>query len=340
MGAAGRRSSTLARVGAAEDLPRALADAGGVAAPGSAGVRLRRLLLAELERGAWELRRTRSGYRGAVAVGLAASHGRLRAVLPVSAGLRADPEAVGERGWLLVAGAVGALVEAAGLGPPARPSRSGAATSPPLELWAGGLAGWLVLEMPGGDAELAALCFDDQVADVDRLRARAHALPAHAVVLDHAARPPIGAGHPLRAAELVARLGGRPAAPGAEDALEEAIVALTVDADGGEGRSGPGRPHRDPRPDRRAARRIVQRLSGMGKWGGYHTEFRHLARGFPPSEVALALAVGERLLDAGLLVEKTSVGQRHVFLNPRRAADVYALIDEGRVPAGLVLPRG
>jgi hypothetical protein len=34
----------------------------------------------------------------------------------------------------------------------------------------------------------------------------------------------------------------------------------------------------------------------------------------------LAEAVGEALLDDGLLQSKPSVGQRHVFLNPRRAA--------------------
>jgi hypothetical protein len=47
--------------------------------------------------------------------------------------------------------------------------------------------------------------------------------------------------------------------------------------------------------------------------------------------------VGEALLDSGLLLEKPSVGQRHVFLNPRRAKDIHALIDDGRVPPGLTL---
>src|SRR6185312_790858 len=80
-------------------------------------------------------------------------------------------------------------------------------------------------------------------------------------------------------------------------------------------------PHVVPDPARRVARRILQRLNGMGKWGGYHTEFAHLARGFAGNDRKLAEAVGEALLEAGLLAEKPSVGQRHVFLNPRRAAD-------------------
>jgi len=76
----------------------------------------------------------------------------------------------------------------------------------------------------------------------------------------------------------------------------------------------------------------------MGKWGGYHTEFVHLARGFAGNERKLAEAVGEALLEAGLLQEKPSVGQRHVFLNSRRAADVHALIERGVEPPGLRLP--
>ena len=68
----------------------------------------------------------------------------------------------------------------------------------------------------------------------------------------------------------------------------------------------------------------------MGKWGGYHTEFAHLARGFAGNDRALAEAVGEALLAAGLLAEKPSVGQRHVFLNPRRAGDIHALIETRR----------
>ena len=140
-------------------------------------------------------------------------------------------------------------------------------------------------------------------------------------------REPIGAGHPLRIAEAVARLGGRPVAR-ATSSYEEAVLALLAPA---------GAHHRAPRgsgPGPRVARRILQRLDGMGKWGGYHTEFAHLPRGFAGNERALAQEVGEALLDAGLLAEKPSVGQRHVFLNPRRAADIRALIETGRRPTG------
>ena len=86
------------------------------------------------------------------------------------------------------------------------------------------------------------------------------------------------------------------------------------------------------------ARRILQRLDGMGKWGGYHTAFDHLARGFAGHERALAYEVGEALLAAGLLEQKPSVGQRHVYLSPKRSGDIRRLIDDGELPPGLRLP--
>jgi hypothetical protein len=86
-------------------------------------------------------------------------------------------------------------------------------------------------------------------------------------------------------------------------------------------------------------RRILQRLDGMGKWGGYHTDFCTSARGFAGNDRALAERVGEALIDAGLLLEKPSVGQRHVFLNPRRAGEIRRLLEEGEVPATLKLPK-
>ena len=59
------------------------------------------------------------------------------------------------------------------------------------------------------------------------------------------------------------------------------------------------RPHEEADPSLRVARRMLQRLMGMGKWGGYHTEIAHLARGFAGHDRALALAIGERLVNAG-----------------------------------------
>ena len=60
--------------------------------------------------------------------------------------------------------------------------------------------------------------------------------------------------------------------------------------------------------------------------------------GEPTEALLLAEEVGEALIASELLREKQSVGQRHVFLNPRRAADVHALIERGVEPPGLRLP--
>ncbi|MBW3652686.1 MAG: hypothetical protein KY433_03655 [Actinobacteria bacterium] len=304
----------------------ALADAGGTAAPRERSAQLRNLLREELRRSVRELALPRSGREQPVTVAFAAAGDALVALVPVMVALRADPAAAPERGFLVTAAAIGALVESTGLG---APSSAG-----DLRLEAGTLEGHLALRLPAAaepeDAELAAVAFDEHAAGIARLRSRALALPAHAVADAGDWRQPIA--QPLRSAEVVARLGGRPA-DGESVAEREDVVLALIGADGGT-----ARPHDDPQPARRIARRILQRLNGMGKWGGYHTDFRHLSRGFAGNERALADEVGEALLAAGLLAEKPSVGQRHVFLNSRRAADIHRLIESGELPKDLRLP--
>jgi hypothetical protein len=293
-------------------LARGVAEAGGAGAPAAATAHLRTLLDAALEEGARELEKPRSGYGSPVHVAFASGRGRLRAVTPLHAALRADPQAASERGWLLAAATVATLVD---LG-----TRAEAA------LQAGDRDGRLLLAVPGDtiDEELVRLAFEERAGRIDRLRAVAVAVP-DAVLGDADLREPVGGGHPLRVAERVARLGGDPTDPASLEEHEEAVLATA-------------RPHEDPDPARRVARRILQRLDGMGKWGGYHTDFAHLARGFAGNDRALAQRVGEALLEAGLLAEKPSVGQRHVFLNPRRAADIRRLIDTGETPPGFTPP--
>jgi hypothetical protein len=311
------------------DLAAELIAAGGASAPAAATARLRDVLLAALRHGAAELDKPRSGYTAPVEVAFAASGEAVLAATPAPATLRADPDAASERAWLLVAAVIAALVD---LAEPGTPTASG-----DLVLRAGDLGGFLLLALPGRVAppdleELALLAFDDHAGTLDRLRARAAAAPAR-LLEGPGLRAPIGAHHPLRVAEAVARLSGRPEDPRSVEEHEDAVLAL-LDADGARS----VRPHEDPDPARRVARRILQRLDGMGKWGGYHTDFTHLARGFAGNDRALAQDVGEALLEAGLLAEKPSVGQRHVFLNPRRAAEIRRLIDDGAVPAGMRLP--
>ncbi len=86
----------------------------------------------------------------------------------------------------------------------------------------------------------------------------------------------------------------------------------------------------DPCPRRRHARRVLRRLLHKRKVGAqYHTEFDHLARGAPQEDRADALHIGEELIRAGLLGEKPSVGQRHVYLRREALPAIHALIDRG-----------
>jgi hypothetical protein len=324
------------------ELERALADAGGADAPREWAARLRELLRTELERGASEMGEARSGRERPVVLAVAAMGGpeasesaggphaprsgahAVVAALPLPPELRADAGAVAERGAKLAAAAAECLVDAAEPGPP----RSG----DDLVLRLGACDGFLALSYPAADPRLAAEyareALDEAVASIDRLRAEVHLLPGHAMAVDDL-RPPIGATHPLRVAEAVTRLGASPLDEDAVERLEPDLLPLLEPA----GRA--TRAHDDPDPRRRAMRRILQRLDGMGKWGGYHTAFDHLARGFAGNDRALAFEVGEELLSAGLLSEKPSVGQRHVSLNPRRAGEIREVIEEGALPPGL-----
>ncbi len=309
-----------------------IAEAGGVRAPRERAAQLRAALLDGCEAGAHELAQSRSGYPPGdpVPVAIAADERRLLAVLPVEPALRADPDAVVERAWILTAAVVGTVVDGA--------EAMAAAAAEDLALEVGSWEGWLALAFPfdRGDpldhVEYAVELFPYQLEHVDRLRAAAYGFPAEVLADVEDLRPPIGELHPLRIAEAVARFGGHPADAASVRSHDEDVIAVqdpTRDL---------ARPHDDADRGRRVARRILQRLMGMGKWGGYHTEISHLARGFAGHDRALALAIGERLLDAGLLLEKPSVGQRHVFLNPRRAADIHALVERGETPPGLELP--
>lgn len=110
----------------------------------------------------------------------------------------------------------------------------------------------------------------------------------------------------------------------------------------------------DPLPGRRQARRLLRRLFGMKKIGPvHHTAFDHLYRGVPADDRHEALDVGEALVRAGLLGEKPSVGQRHVYLRREALPRIHALMERGETddpelarslgvtdpPVGLTEPR-
>jgi hypothetical protein len=338
---------------------------GGVAdpaAPASAS-QLVLLLRRELSRALGQVPGSRAGYDRPVVLTVGALPGHLAAFVPVDARFRTDATALDgqPRGLLLAASALEALVIATGHGPAA-----------PNALVAsyGAFEDALVVALPwprslapdASDAELAALQWGDRLGGTDRLRVVAAPLPgavsaqlAGGLELDTS----IGQHHPLDALEVLIRagvepvtavavveggggeLGGSPSRP--DPKALAALDALVVAALGP--RSAANRPHEDADPARRIARRMLQMLRGKRKWSGgtgagYHTEITHLTRGFDRRERELAGAIVAALLEAGLLVEKLSVGQRHISLFSRRAADIDALIDDGVVPPDLQLPAG
>jgi hypothetical protein len=223
----------------------------------------------------------------------------------------------------LAACVAGALAVAVGLGVPR-------ADAGELDLeaasWRGFVALRVVTSDPTGALELLPLSIDEQARHLDRMEPVAVVIPLGS--LDDT--EPLEAAW-LARAELVARLDGFSGATRLDPAVESALASyrglLDAHGPGPEERAA----HDDPSPERRAMRRILRRLDGMGKYGGYHTEFSHLARGFPGHERALALDAGEALLRAGLLAEKPSVGQRHVSLVAARTDDIRRLIAGGDV---------
>ncbi len=138
--------------------------------------------------------------------------------------------------------------------------------------------------------------------------------------------------HPL---ELAAILAARRQSVDVDAYNGELVTSLRA---AGVGQAPPPEPERppslaiedDPCPRRRHARTVLQRMLRMGKVGpGYHTEFDHFSRGAAAHDRRQALEVGEALIRAGLLIEKPSVGQRHISLNVPALPRIHALIDRG-----------
>lgn len=138
--------------------------------------------------------------------------------------------------------------------------------------------------------------------------------------------------HPVRAAAALAELG----IPDDEvEGFSPELVASLLGTEPEEAEPEPIVPpslriEDDPCPRRRQARRVLRRLLGMKKVGaGYHTAFDHIYRGAPADARHEALEVGEALIRAGLLGEKPSVGQRHVYLRREALPEIHALIERG-----------
>ncbi|MEO9176352.1 MAG: hypothetical protein ABI317_12635, partial [Gaiellales bacterium] len=165
----------------------------------------------------------------------------------------------GGRQQKLAACIAGALAVAAGLGVPRVDARE-------LDLEAASWRGFVALRVATGDAtdllELLPLSLAEQAAHLDRMEPLAIEVPAGS--LDDT--EPIEAPW-LARAELVARLDGFSAAARLDPTVAAALAtyaALLQQPAVAQDRAA----HDDPSPERRATRRILRRLDGMGKYGG------------------------------------------------------------------------
>jgi hypothetical protein len=214
-----------------------------------------------------------------------------------------------------------------------------------LEEW----RGHTCVVAPGvADVELASLAIEDANTTRAGGKARVAALPAE-YALGGAPIPlaadPLARGrglvalsrdvvlHPVLVLLALARHGFDPAAiPDDPSDLAESLRDLGYSADA----PLPDQPpapsfaiEDDACPRRRHARRVLRRLLQKGKIGGHHTEIDHFTRGLPDHEKRDAKEIVEALLRAGLLVEKPSVGQRHISLNRESLPEIHALIERG-----------
>jgi hypothetical protein len=210
--------------------------------------------------------------------------------------------------------------------------------------------GYTALTLPGGEPDLAPVALAER-----------HPAPARVSLATLPDSVPVD-GPQLELAPISGRSGGGLVALARATRVHPATIALALLEDGWgldeaafpddladllrhRGYEGPPEGRRtvsfaiedDRCPRRRHVRRALRRLMHKGKIGQqYHTEFNHLARGAPPESRADALALGEALIRAGLLGEKPSVGQRHVYLRREALPAIHALIDRGETDdAGL-----
>jgi hypothetical protein len=238
--------------------------------------------------------------------------------------VRVAEVARGGRARKLATCVAGALTVADGLGVPR-------ADAGELDLEAARWSGFVALRVatsdPSSVLELLPLSLDEQASHLDRMELVVLVVPPGS--LDDT--EPIAADW-LARAELVARLDGYAAASRLDPAVASALETYRGLLETNLSPESESSAHDDPSSERRVLRRILRRLDGMGKYGGYHTEFSHLARGFPGHERALALEAGEVLLRAGILAEKPSVGQRHVSLVAARTEDIKRLIAGSELP--------
>jgi len=73
--------------------------------------------------------------------------------------------------------------------------------------------------------------------------------------------------------------------------------------------------------------RILHKLTRQRRWGGKHTSFENLQKGFPLHLVKEVKAVGKELVKEGLLLSKPTAYGLEVCLNPRMKREIITIVE-------------
>jgi len=75
-------------------------------------------------------------------------------------------------------------------------------------------------------------------------------------------------------------------------------------------------------------RALLRKLMYLGKWGGSHTSFDNLPKGFPKHLRGAVKEVAEDLIRAGLLLRKPTSYGDEVSLNVRMKKEIEQILAE------------
>lgn len=74
--------------------------------------------------------------------------------------------------------------------------------------------------------------------------------------------------------------------------------------------------------------KLLFKLARRRNWGGSHTTFDNLSRGFKPKDHHIVKEISEKLIKENFLLKKPTAYGLHVSLNPERAQEIKREIYE------------
>jgi hypothetical protein len=77
---------------------------------------------------------------------------------------------------------------------------------------------------------------------------------------------------------------------------------------------------------REMRRRIIRKMARRSCWGGKHTSFDNLKKGFPPHLKGDVEDEAKRLIKEGIIIAKTTGYGLEVSLNPRRKKEIEEIL--------------